>query len=113
MDTVRVEARKIDCDQRLKTALKSKINPSCQRSYQFGYSVWFKTDSSVRWKSATVLGQDGKLLFLRYGNFIRRVPLDRIIPADQCNNVEEDIDKNDIRKPTSKKMQCSDFMHSS
>ena len=50
----------------------------------------------MRWKSATVLGQDEKLLFLRYGNFIRRVPLDRIIPADQCHNVEEDIDKNDI-----------------
>ena len=30
MDKVRVEARKIDCDQRLKTALKSKINSACQ-----------------------------------------------------------------------------------
>ena len=97
MDNVRVEARRIDCDQRLKTALKSKINTSCQRSYLFGDSVWFKTDSSKRWKSGTVLGQDGKLVFLRYGNFIRRVTLDRIIPADQCHNIEEDdIDHNDV-----------------
>ena len=31
-------------------------------------------------------GQDGKILFLRYGNFIRRVPLDHIIPAEEYNN---------------------------
>ena len=38
-----------------------------------------------------------KLVFLRYGNFIRRVTLDRIIPADQCHNMEEDdIDHNDV-----------------
>ena len=71
MDKVRIEARKVDCDQRMKTALRSKINSSCQRSYFFGDSVWFKLDSSHRWKSGTVLGQDGKVLFLRYGNFIR------------------------------------------
>ena len=97
MDTVRIEARKINCDQRLKTALKSKINSSCQRSYIFGDSVWFKLDSSPRWKTGIVLGQDGKVVFLRYGNFIRRVPLDRIIPGDEQQMYEEDeIDKNDI-----------------
>ena len=97
MDKVRIEARRIDCDQRLKTALKSKINPSNAHSYVLGDSVFFKTDSSNRWKSGTVLGQDGKVLFLRYGNFIRRVPLDHIIPANENHSdPEENIDEHDI-----------------
>ena len=51
MDHARVEARKIDCNQRLKAALKSKINPSLEQSYQFGQSVWFKIQSSHKWKA--------------------------------------------------------------
>ena len=97
MDKLRIEARKVDCDQRLKTALKSKINTSCERSYGLGGSVFFKLDSSNRWKAGTVLGQDGNLLFLSYRNFIRRVPLDHIIPAhDLQNEPEAEIDKNDM-----------------
>ena len=48
----------------------------------FGDPVWFKLNSAHKWKSGTVLGKDGKVLFIRYGNFIRRVPLDHIAPAD-------------------------------
>jgi hypothetical protein len=43
------------------------------------------------------LVQDGKLLFLRYDNFIRRGPLDHLIPAHNFQNVpEEEIDENDM-----------------
>ena len=90
LDETRIEARKIDCNQRLKTALKSKINPSCEKSYSFGDPIWFKLDSSNKWKSGIVLGKDGKVLFIKYANFIRRVPLDRIIPADVLHEPEEE-----------------------
>ena len=93
MDHARVEARKIDCNQRLKTALKSKINPSLDQSYHFGQHVWFKLQSSHKWKAAIVLGQDGKVIFLKYGNFMRRVPLDHIVPAEECH---DDEDKDNI-----------------
>ena len=58
MDLIRIEARKIDCNQRLKTALKSKVNTSLDHSYTFGQSVWFKVQLSHKWKAGTVLGQD-------------------------------------------------------
>ena len=101
MDNARVTARQIDCNQRIKVALKSKINTSCEKTYGFGDSIWFKLDSSNKWKSGMVLGQHGKVLFIKYGNFIRRVPLDFVIPADERKNVEneeddqEDIDNHD------------------
>ena len=97
MDNARVAARKIDCDQRIKVALKSKINSSLEKSYIFGDPIWFKLDSSHKWKSGTVLGKDGKVVFIRYGNFIRRVPLDRIVPADEHpESEEEELDQEDI-----------------
>ena len=62
LDEARIEARKVDCSQRMKIALKSKINSSCEKSYSFGDLIWFKLESSQKWKSGSVLGQDGKIL---------------------------------------------------
>ena len=40
---------------------------------------------------------DGKILFVKYGNFIRRVPVDRVIPAEQYKEVSEDeVDPDDV-----------------
>ena len=66
MDDARVTARQIYCDQRIKVALKSQINPSSGKIYGFGDLVWFKLDSSSKWKSGKVLLQDGKVLFIKY-----------------------------------------------
>lgn len=98
LDQARVMARKIDCDQRMKIALKSKINTSNEKRYSTGDSIWFKLESSHKWKSGIVLAQDGKVIFVKYGNFLRRVPLDFIVPADEYHDDEIDTepDKNDI-----------------
>ena len=37
-----------------------------------------------------VLGQQGKVLFIKYGNFIRRVALDDVVPADGYYDDETD-----------------------
>ena len=69
LDNARVEARQVDCDHRMKIALESKINTSCERSYHFGDPLYFKLDSAQKWTSGICLGMDGKVLFIRYGNF--------------------------------------------
>ena len=92
----RVEAKKIDCDQRMKLALKSKINTAVGKTYTFSEPVWFKLKSSHKWRSGINLGQDGKVLFIKYANFIRRVALDHIIPADEYDDTnEEEVNKED------------------
>ena len=97
MDTARVAARQIDCDQRIKVALKSQINKSNERRYGYGDSIWFKIDSSHKWRAGKVLGQDGKVLFIKYGNFIRRVPLDFVVHAEEyTDNLDIEVDKNDV-----------------
>ena len=97
MDNARITARQIDCNQRIKIALKSKINTSCEKNYSIGDSVWFKLDSSNKWKAGMVLGQQGKVLFIKYGNFIRRIPLDVVVPADEVNDSEnEQVEQEDV-----------------
>ena len=45
-----------------------------------------------------VLGQDGKVLFIKYANYIRRVPLDRVVPADEyVDNDGADVDQDDVK----------------
>ena len=39
-------------------------------------------------KSGIVLGMDGKVLFVKYGNFIRRV--DHVVPAEKYYDTPED-----------------------
>ena len=97
MDSARLAARQIDCDQKIKVALKSKINTACEKSYSFGDQIWFKLESSHKWRAGKVLGQDGKVLFVKYGNFIRRVPLDFVVPANEyTSGDDEEIDQNDV-----------------
>ena len=95
IDEARKCSRQVDCDQRIKIALKSRINTSVERTYLYGDPIWFKLDKSNKWKSGTVLAQDGKVLFIRYGNFIRRIPLDRVVPAEE---VHEDDDNDDAKE---------------
>ena len=98
LDDTRVAARQFDCNHRMKVALKSKVNPSCENLFFFGDSIFFKLESSTKWKSGTVLGQDGKVLFVKYGNFIRRVPIDHVVPAEKhYETTEEEVDENDIK----------------
>ena len=56
-----------------------------------------------------VLGKDGKVVFIKYGNFIRRVPLDRIVPAQEYVDDDEntDDDQDDVKKH--ERMQDNSF----
>ena len=51
MDQARMSARQIDCNQRMKLALKSRVNPACEKSYSLGEKVHFMLDSSNKWKT--------------------------------------------------------------
>ena len=64
-----------------------------EKSYNFGDLIWFKLESSHKWRAGKVLGQDGKVLFVKYGNFIRRVPLDFVVSASEyTTGDDEEID---------------------
>ena len=101
IDIARVKFREYDCNEKLKKVRSQRINPSVERNYRMGDPVLFRDAKRKEWKHGTALVRFGKTLYLKFGNWLRRVPIDTVIPdADGVQKVEESYiepseDKND------------------
>ena len=80
IDSARVTMREIDCDLKLKKVRSERINPNVEKFYNLGDPVFFYDDKKKQWKKATALLRLGKTLYLRFGNFLRRVAIDKVRP---------------------------------
>ena len=89
IDNARVLFSKADCNERLKKIRSAKINPAVERNYDMGDPVFFRDEKQKEWKQGTALIKFGKTLYLRYGNWLRRVPIDTFI-HDPGGNFKED-----------------------
>ena len=88
IDYARVKMREIDCDAKLKKVRSERINPNVEKFYNLGDPVFFYDDKKKQWKKATALIRLGKTLYLRFGNFLRRVAIDKVRP-----DINGEIDK--------------------
>ena len=80
IDSARVKMREIDCNAKLKKVRSERINPNVEKSYAIGDPVFFYDDKKMEWKKATALIRLGKTLYLQFGNFLRRVAIDKVRP---------------------------------
>ena len=61
-----------DNDERIKRALKSRVASYNNEMYSAEDNVYFKEKDRVEWSGpATVIGQQGKVVFLKYGYNLR------------------------------------------
>ena len=90
IDEVRVKFRKYDCDEKLKKVRSQRINPCVERNYEMGDPVLFRDSQRKEWKQGTALIRFGKTLYLKFGNWIRRVPIDTVIPDEIGMEREEE-----------------------
>ena len=67
-----------------------RINPNVENSYEVGDLVYFFDDKRKHWKKGTVLAALGKTVYLKFGNFLRRVPLDKCRPDINGEEVKEE-----------------------
>ena len=132
IDSARVRMREIDCDNKLKKVRSERINPNVEKFYDFGDPIFFFDEKKKEWKKATALIRLGKTIYLRFGNFLRRVPVEKVRPdldgerdledsyVDTDNDADEerfkeeetpvidmslDLDLNDKNKNLQEKMQ--------
>ena len=77
IDLARVKFREVDCDRKIKKAISEKINPNVEKSYNIGDPIFFFDSKRKEWKRGTALVRLGKTLYLRYGNFLRRVAIEK------------------------------------
>ena len=80
IDESRVLFREMDSNEKLKKVMGQKINPNVEKPYSMGDSIFFYDEKKKEWKKGTALVRLGKTLYLRFGNFLRRVPIDKVRP---------------------------------
>ena len=78
IDFCRVKYREVDCDTKIKKVMSQKLNPNVEKSYRMGEPVFFYEEKKKQWKKGTALLRFGKTVYLKYGNFLRRVPVDKV-----------------------------------
>ena len=59
--------------------MSERMNPNVENSYNMGDPIFFYDDKKKKWNKGTALIKLGKTIYLRYGNFLRRVPVDKVI----------------------------------
>ena len=80
IDETRVNYRQVECDNKLKKAFSQRINSNVEKYYNLGDPIFFYNDKKKEWKKGTALIRLGKTLYLRYGNFLRRVAIEKVRP---------------------------------
>ena len=80
IDDARVKYREIECNAKLKKVMGERINPNVEKAYKIGDPVFFYDMKKKEWKKGTALVRLGKTLYLRFSNFLRRVPVDKVRP---------------------------------
>ena len=80
LDKIRVKFRETECDQKLKKVMSERLNPNVEKSYEIGDPIFFYDDKKKEWKQGTALVRLGKTLYLKFGNFLRRVSVDKCRP---------------------------------
>ena len=81
LHATRKEYVKTESCEKLKRALKHRIRTS-DTVYQYGDIVYYKREHEDRWKGpASVMFQDGKVIYIRHGGYGVKVSANRIIKA--------------------------------
>ena len=103
--------RVADNDEKIKRALKSRIASYNNERFESGDKVYFKQKDKMEWSGpASVIGQQGKVVFLKYGNNLRRVHMSRIIRVGEefqtKTTIAEETKEADI--PTTDKTESTE-----
>ena len=92
-----------DNDNKLKRALKSRINSYKNEFFDIGDKVSFKEEGKTKWSGpAKIIGVDGKVLIVKYGNNSRRIHKSRAVKEGyeyHKNYINSDESKSPRNKP--------------
>ena len=96
MYNARKQQMAAEADERIRRALRHKSRDVYAKSVNQGDKVYYKRDDSTRWRGpATVIGRDGKVVFLRHGGYQIKCHLCRVV------NVNEILNNQELNSPTS------------
>ena len=81
---------KAESSDRIKRALRHNVR-ACEETFFPGDRVFYKRDDNNRWRGpGKVIGQDGKVLFIKHGSQLVRVATCRAIKTESSKSVNEE-----------------------
>ena len=84
MYNARKQQMAAEADERIRRALRSKSRDVYAKSVGHGDKVFYKREDCSRWRGpATVIGRDGKVVFLRHGGFQIKCHLCRVVNVNE------------------------------
>lgn len=107
------EARKsyiqTEADERIRRALRAKVR-AAEQVYEHGDVVYYKRDGKERWLGpATVVFQDGKVIFVRHGGIFVRVSPNRLSKGENLKSLTK-MDHSDTEQPDNQTEQDNKVM---
>ena len=90
IDEARIKYREIECNEKLKKVMGEKINPNVERFYNIGDPVFFYDQKKKQWKKGTALIRLGKTVYLKFGNYLRRVAVEFVRPDTHGEEIIEE-----------------------
>ena len=85
LHAARIEFIKSESDERIRRALRSKVRAS-EQVYQQKDKVYYKRDNFKEWLGpGSVIGQEGKVIFVRHGGQVVRVSANRLVKANEVD----------------------------
>jgi transposase InsO family protein len=90
MQTTRLQMLASEYDHRIRVAIKDRLPKSTNFKYEVGNQVVFKDAKDGKMHDARIVGIDGPVAILRWGNSERRAQLRELLPSREINLLEED-----------------------
>ena len=101
IEKAREAFRNADNDEHIKRVLRSRIPKYTDETYYPEDKVYFKQKDNIEWSGpATIIGQQGKVVFLKYGNKLRRVHMSKIIRVGEeyAQRNKDMIEEDNVRE---------------
>ena len=89
MQSVRLQMLASEYDHRIKVAFKDNLPKSTNFKYDVGDQVVFKDTKDGRMHDARIVGIDGPVAILRWGNSERRAQMRELLPSREIKLLEE------------------------
>ena len=90
LHSARIEFVKSESDERIRRALRSKVRAS-EQVYKPKDKVYYKREGFKEWLGpGSVIGQEGKVIFVRHGGQVVRVSANRLVKANDVDFGNQD-----------------------
>jgi len=94
MEDIRIDMHRADCDVRTKIAMKDNLPRNVDVIFDIGDDVVYRDGKDGKNHVAKIVGFEGPIALLKWGNMDRRVPKRELLPNYEIHTLEDEESPN-------------------